>query len=235
MRARVLLGVASLVAAVGMLWASVTPARACSVGPDYDPIAESDVIVSGRFTSWHLIDDATRLDDERLKLDPNYYLEIQNDPKYYGPYDPIRVQIRVDRIYKGSAFETIEVIDGASLEVYDHDPKYVWVGASGACGTFDFDPTGSYAVVGLTRADDGSFRAGRFRLFYIGPQPPETYDSRPLSYVAPLLPGTLPNGGGRVMDADFPFLPALALAIVGPLAFLAGAALLRRRGGSHNG
>jgi len=210
-------------------------ASACVQRRPSDPIAESDVIVSGRFTSWHLIEDATRLDDERLKLDHNYYLEIQDDPKYYGPYDPIRVQMSVDRVYKGSAFETIEVVDGASLEVYDHDPEYVWVGASGACGTFDFDPTGSYAVIGLTRANDGSFRAGRFRLFYIGPQPPETYDSRPLSYVAPLLPGTLPNGGGPVMDADFPFLPAAIAATLGPLAFLAGAALLRRRGEPYSG
>ena len=107
---RVLFGVASVVAMVGMLWGSVTPARACSAGPDYDPVADSEVIVAGRFTGWRLLENARR-------WDPKTEAEPIDDPKYYGSYDAIRVHMVVDRVYKGAVAPAIEMVAGNTLSV----------------------------------------------------------------------------------------------------------------------
>lgn len=229
MRMRVLFGLASVAAIMGMLWGSATPAEACSAGPDYDPIADSEVIVAGRFTGWQLIENARR-------WDPKTDDEPIDDPNYYGPYEPIRVHMEVERIYKGTAANTLEVMDGASLHVYDHEPRYVWAGSSGACGVFDEDPTDQYAILGLNKDAFGRYRPNLTRVFYLGDNPPSQFDSPRLSRLAPLMPGSLPiSGEPSSTRADFPYLPAAIAATLGPLAFLAGAAFVWRRGEPHTG
>ena len=125
-----------------------TPAYACSAGPDFDPIATSDVIVEGRFLDWELAPDLNRGD------------------AYLG----IRVEMAVQRVWKGQvAGEIITMVDSASLgPPYPGHDEYEWIGASGACGAFDADPTGLYAIMGLSQRDDGTFGPSRFLYFYLG-------------------------------------------------------------------
>ena len=125
-----------------------TPVYACSAGPDFDPIATSDVIVEGRFLDWELAPELNRGD------------------AYLG----IRVEMAVQRVWKGQiAEEVITMLDSASLgPPYPGHDEYEWVGASGACGAFDADPTGFYAIMGLSQRDDGTFGSSRFLVFYLG-------------------------------------------------------------------
>ncbi len=190
--------IAGLIGPVG-----VRPAYACSAGPDWDPIAESDIIVGGRITGWELIEKGQDSDPKT------------GEPVVDGPYDPIRVEMAVARVYKGSAPANIRVIDAASL-LGDE-----WVGASGACGPFDSDPTGMYFIMGLRIDDLDRYRPNRLLVFHAGQEPAESYDDLPLSYLAPLLPGALPTSGGPPPEvapsssaAPGPALVALGLALL---------------------
>ena len=219
---RFLLPLAAIATAALLLPAGVRPAYACSTGPDYDPLAESDVIVSGRITGWELIENVTR-------WDPKTETEPYDDPNYYGPYDPIRVGMTVTRVYKGSVPAEIELVAGNTLLVREEHgtPRYDWVGSYGACGAFDFDPTGKYFVMGLNVDRYGRYHPSRLRVFFIGEYPPESYDHPRLSHLLPLLPGTLPSSGGPPPEtaSSSPDIPVPALAALG-LTLLAGGSAL---------
>ena len=135
------------VAALSMQTPSV---HACSAGPDWDPVAESAVVVAGRLTGWEEVSDDVL---------PNF--------------KPIRVHMNVDRVYKGPPGLTdISFVDSASLYFTPSAPEdLMWAGSSGACGAFDSDPTGVYAVMGLWEAPDGELHAGRLHTFFFGEEP----------------------------------------------------------------
>jgi hypothetical protein len=217
---RVLLPLAALAIAGLLLPTGTPPAYACSVGPDYDPIDESDGIVEGRITGWSPIENVTR-------WDPKTGPEPLNDPNYYGPYDPIRVHMQVERVYKGVAPRQLDVVDGASLEIYDHEPRHVWVGASGACGAFDFDPTGVYAVLGLRKDAFGRYRPSLPLVFFIGDDPEGEHYDRALERLASLAPGTLPSSGGPPPESSRFAIPLPAVAT--GLALLAAGSLIALR------
>ena len=141
-------GVSAAILGAAAYSLSPTPAYACSAGLDFDPIATSDVIVEGRFLDWELAPELNRGD------------------AYLG----IRVEMAVQRVWKGQiAEEVITMLDSASLgPPYPGHDEYEWVGASGACGAFDADPTGFYAIMGLSQRDDGTFGSSRFLVFYLG-------------------------------------------------------------------
>ena len=92
--------------------------------------------------------------------------ELNRGDAYLG----IRVEMAVQRVWKGQiAEEVITMLDSASLgPPYPGHDEYEWVGASGACGAFDADPTGFYAIMGLSQRDDGTFGSSRFLVFYLG-------------------------------------------------------------------
>ncbi len=199
-------------AAIGgvLLPAGAHPAYACSGGED--KIGAPDVIVAGRFTGWELVEGGRRHD-------------LENG--YFGHFDPVRVEMVVDRVYKGTVTPTIQIIDGASLSGADN-----WAGSAGSCGAFDFDPTGTYAIMGLVVRDDGSYWPNRLFTFFMGPEPPETYDAPLLSLLAPLLPGTLPTTGSASPSEQsgdgIPWLPIVLASALGGSALLATSAFLLR-------
>ena len=199
------------------------PTRVYACSGYVDPIADSAVVVGGWFDGWELIDNATR-------PGPKTGISPQNDPNYYGPYAAIRLGMTVERVYKGTVDPTIEMFAGNTLLV---GATYQWVGTSGACGAFDADPTGQYAILGLYLDDFGRYRPELRRLFYIGDEPPTDFAAFRLERLTPLLPGYAPASAQT--ESDFPWVPVIGLAVLGPLALLAGAALLWRRGESHNG
>lgn len=124
----------------------VAPAYACSAGPDFDPVAESDVIVGGRITAW-----------ERLPTQAG------------SPFTPILLTMTVDQPIKGDVGSTVQCIDPTSLSASGNGAT--WVGSSGACGVFDSEPSGQYLVLGLTNVPDGSYRSNLILMFFRGPEP----------------------------------------------------------------
>jgi hypothetical protein len=146
----------------------VLPAYACSVGPDFDPVAEADSIVGGRITAW-----------ERLPTEAG------------TPFTPIRVSLAVDQQFKGAIGNTIQFTDRASL--LSSASAETWAGSSGACGAFDSDPTGQYMVLGLETTPQGDYVASLMLVFFLGPEPAgERYDQA-LDWLAPLSPTAPPT------------------------------------------
>ena len=205
-------------------------ALACSVGPDYDPIAASEVIVEGRITSWEFIDHALR---PTGKEDP------PDDPDYYGPYDAIRIDMQVARIYKGSVSEELTMVAGNTV-LKQMDGSVAWVGTSGACGAFDADPTNGWFVLGLSTDNWGRYHPSLLKLFYVGDDPSGTaYTGSVERLAARLGPASLPNGGGPpdkvgIAESDLPVYIILPAAFLVPLAVLfIWAFVIRPKGGGH--
>jgi len=161
------------------------PTHACSVGPDFDPITASDVIVGGRITGWELIENITRWDPKSGEPQPT------DDSSYFGlpSYDPIRLSMTVDSVYKGQMPTEIELVAANTFEVIDG--QGYWVGANGACGAFDSDPTGHYWILGLNEDDFGRLRPNRGLTFSSS----EVLESH-------LGPASLPTGGGAPGTSD---------------------------------
>jgi hypothetical protein len=191
------------------------PAFACSVGPDFDPVATSDVIVEGRFLGFEVLPDAPY-------------------PRM-GAFVPVRVDMSVERVYKGEvATDVIPIVDPRTLlPPRPGREEYAWVGASGACGAFDFDPTGSYAIMGLTERNDGTYETNRPIVFFMGDGPGaegyrwamERMASFPGAAELPALgSGPLSQGDGRPM-----ILMAGGVVALGGVLLAAGA-VIRRRG-----
>ncbi len=163
---------------------SPTPVYACSGAPPFDPIATSDVIVEGRILGWELAPD--------LIATVNFLA--------------IRIDVTVERVWKGQvAGEVITLSDTASLHPPFPSPdndEYEWVGGSGACGAFDADPVGFYAIMGLTQRDDGTYGTNRLRVFFWGDDSGgERYDAA-LQRMASFPGATALPALGSVPSAD---------------------------------
>ena len=187
-------------------------AYACSTGPDFNPVAKSDVIVEGRFLGYEVLPDT----------------EMTRG----SPYVPVKVEMAVQRVFKGEVVgTTISLVDPVSLSAHDED---AWIGASGACGAFDADPTGRYAIMGLSRNEDGTYRPHRMFWFFLGDGPDGDVYVRALERIAsfadaaelpPLGSGSGPSGGGREVGS----FVAAGAAILG-VALLGTSAAVRVRG-----
>ena len=198
----------ALVALLGVAVLSMqTPSvHACSAGPDWDPVAESAVVVAGRLTGWEEVSDDVL---------PNF--------------KPIRVHMNVDRVYKGPPGLTdISFVDSASLYFTPSAPEdLMWAGSSGACGAFDSDPTGVYAVMGLWEAPDGELHAGRLHTFFFGEEPGGQDYERALERMAsfPAAAALPALGAGPTPSTSTSYI-ALSVAAVG-VALLAASFAIR--------
>jgi hypothetical protein len=205
------------------------PALACSAGPDFDPIAESDAVVGGRIQGYELLPDTAPL--------------MPEDPKTGRPMDPtqdayapVRVDMIVDRVFKGQPAPAIVIVDTRSI-MPRHDRQgnttgeFEWAGAGGACGAFDFDPTGLYTIMGLSANPDGTYTPNRLQTFYFGNEPLGPEYERALERMAS-FPGaaSLPALGSGPPNGSHPAaaLWFLGLAAAGVMLSLGGIALFRR-------
>jgi len=135
MRLRAPFGVASVVAVVGMLWGTVTPAHACVPGTVETWVAQSQQIVVGRFGSWEMAGDIERP---------------------YPPGTATRHRVQVLETLKGNVGQEIIVLDRFSL--FEKNGTYVWGFSPSDCPpTLEKDPTGRSAIVGVVPPDNGSF------------------------------------------------------------------------------
>jgi hypothetical protein len=178
---------AALSSAVLLLF-SATPAYACSAGEDFNPVAESDIIVAGRVVDWQPLQQTTT-----------------------GDFIPIQVHMNVEQAFKGNVARQIDFEDGASL-IKNPQGDFQWEGASGACGSFDVDPKGVYVIMGLERADDGTYRSNRLLIFFIGSEPKSDGYEQALARMAALGLANLPSTG-----ATSPVVTSLLIVSLGLL------------------
>ena len=158
-------------------------AYACSGGFD---LTATDLVVGGTITGWEEIPDA---------LEWRGGVDAPSDPDFYGPYTAIRLQMAVDAVYKGSAGRRLEMVSGNTVIARGQGDttEYQWVGSSGACGAFDYDPTGLYWVLGLYEDEYGRLFPSLFSVLYSGDSPPTSFDSYGLAQIQSLLPGSPPS------------------------------------------
>ena len=149
---------------VAALSIQTTPVHACSTSEDFDPVAESDLIIAGRMLGFEII--------EKNVVDTEPAEQDKGKGNVGSGFSRIQVEMTVETIYKG-ALEgpTITLTEGRSLVVYDHEPFHVWAGSSGSCGAFNSDPTGTYAILGLNRGDDGTYSPHLPLGFFMGEGP----------------------------------------------------------------
>lgn len=187
------------------------PALACSPGPDYDPIAESEIIVGGYITDWR----------------PRHDLI---DPQMLPGFVPVEIELRVDHTWKGS-YDGGHIIAGNSYreEVISNTGE-LWRhwGGGGSCGALGGDPRGLYAVFGLSRDESGNWSPYLPTTFYLDRAP---YD--PAQVTAYGRPLSLPAAGNhQPKSGDGWLLTSIALASAAALAMVTlSAAWMRRRRG----
>lgn len=184
----------SILAVVGMLWGSATPAQACSCfGPA--AIDEVDLLAVGVVVSI--------ADDDEIR-----------EAGFEGVDDTDAV-LSVERYLKGRGPNRILV----------NDPL-----PGGGCGIFDENSLGQRYLLYLL-LEDSEYRTN-ICLGTIGLD--DQYDGPFGQERLSDLESTLGVGVSPVSDTTFPYLPAVFAATLGPLAFLAGAAFVWRRGEPHN-
>lgn len=173
---------------------AVQPARiayACSADASFDPVAASDVIVGGYVAG---------------------YEPAQGIPPR-GQFIPVRLDMRVHHVWKGTWTAGRRIIDRASLlqRPSGQGVRYEWAGASGACGALDHDPTGYYAIFGLTEGttrDDAGLNTNRLLVFYLRRTP---YDPAGIERLRVLgLPALGAGHDGERLDASMVAAAALA-------------------------
>lgn len=190
-----------------MIQPSVVSACSC---PDCDPVRDASIIVGGRIGNWQ------RISIER--------------PPETSSLAPISFELTVEHVYKGSAPPSLTLIDLASLDAYSSDENPTWAGGSGACGSFDWDPTGQYliAVISPSSHVPGAYGVSRIGTFYIGDAPEGEWYERALARLAPLGPPSPPNAGNSPPPGGAPLAP-LGAALIACSVILAAAATARRR------
>jgi hypothetical protein len=201
MRLRVLFGVASVMAVVGMLWGSAGPVGACLCidRSTSEYVSDADMIALGRVLSF----------------------TFHEDRAWVRPEDDESAEI--DAIFSGEAIVEVE------RYLLGSGPRTLVIGDDTACGPITKDAIGSQLLF-INRYGE---RLVTSRCLGSGQMAPRTIQE----VEAITGPGEEPRSDGVIggRGGDFPWAATVALAVVGPLAFLFGAAFLWRRGEPHNG
>ncbi|KAA0232023.1 hypothetical protein EDM76_10435 [bacterium] len=198
--------------ALGALALTPLPAGArplpCSGQPDI--WHDSDVIVGGWFFRWR--------PEQGANTAQQYEVEID---------------MTVEQVFKGKAPGQISLVETLLFRRPGQPPGQEWMGGGPACGAFDFDPTGSYGILGLKDNGDGTYRASSLLRLYIGPEPSGPGYERALARLAPFAPeagnaGLARHTGGQPASwAAWASLAALML--VAPAFAVATVAVARMR------
>ena len=209
LRAVLLASVVVASAGISVITSPPSVASACSC-PDCDPVRDAWIIVGGRIGKWQ------RISIER--------------PPETSSLAPISVEFTVEHVYKGSAPASLTLIDLASLDTYSSDDNPRWAGGSGACGSFDWDPTGQYFIAAISPSNHvpGAYGVGRIGTFYIGDEPKGEWYERALARLAPLGLPSPPNAGNTIAPTPTP-ATALGWALITCSIGLTAAAIARRR------
>lgn len=121
---------------VGALLANAAPAAACSVGPDWDRRAATEMFVLGRILS--------------VEFRPH----VSPPPKASSQLFQKVLTMQVDLVLKGPGVRTITFVDSgyAHVETLSGGGQHVvtW-GGGGDCGAIEDDPRGRYGAFALGR------------------------------------------------------------------------------------
>jgi len=199
----------SILALAGMMWGSVTPARACSCAPG-SKLAESKLAEVISFTfernSLVILGAVAASDSDRMQIDVETVYDGQ-------PVKRITLNQPADPGYSGDVSE-VELLGG--------DCSYTLLGEPGERYLLALKPylvDGAYTPEGCTswsmRLIEGDEALSRY------------FEA----VIEAATGGLAPSPVEESDEADFPWLVAAIAATLGPLAFLAGAAFLWRRGG----
>jgi hypothetical protein len=205
---RVLFGVATVAAVVGMLWGSVTPAHACTCAelPIERHVAEAQLIVLGQVAELRVVP---------AEAEHQQYSQHRNEVHAIFP---------VQEYVKGTGPTTLELW-AYGLQVYDDQIGIDAVGA--VCELVGHRSVGRQYLFYFYAQDsidtDPGFCGGSFEL-----DAPERHQE--VERIRELAFAALPSSGGPPAGAAFPVVAAAAVAVLGPLAFLAGAAFIWPRG-----
>lgn len=188
-------------AVLGAWFAHPHTAQACSADADWEPVANSDVIVGGFIQSYTPLPDRGR----------------------GSMFVPVRLDMRIDHVWKGRIRPGTEIVDRASFMLQpvftdNEEIRIVWAGSGGACGALNEDPTGQYAVFGLVAAPDGALQTTGPRTFYLSPRP---YDPANIRRLSPRI--ALPVTGHGASERPLGSVGE-ALLLAGTALFVAGIA-----------
>jgi hypothetical protein len=241
----------SILALVGTPFVRPTPAHACScVGLEPTGYAQTaEVVVLGTVRDVKF--------DEPLNEAAN-----RHGPNIIGTHSDVtgRVFIQIEAFLKGWADEVVIQQDEVAVWRDDSGQVRTEFQALGNCRYFGGVPVGQRHLLFLNQGDSDLFGtsicSGSHELHPTSdPEPYAGYNGFYIKYLADMdsvfgfPPGTLlaaanssgpvslPDGGGPPADDALSLLDAAglaALAVVGPLAFLAAAAFLWRRGEPHS-
>ena len=198
--------------AVASVWfAQSEEASACSADADWDPAANSEVIVGGFIERYTPLPDRDRV----------------------GMFVPVRLEMRTDHVWKGSVRPGAEIVDRTSfmfqpVRTDKEEIRIVWAGSAGACGALNEDPSGQYAVFGLFAAPDGTLQTTSLRTFYLSAQP---YDPATVARLSQRI--ALPVAGQGAESQEGTSLEALLVA--GVVLCVGGGALRARSATRRSG
>ena len=133
----------------------------------------------------------------------------------------------VETVYKGAVSRDIELVASNTFEFYNGQGH--WVGAGGACGAFDWDPTAQYWILGLGEDDFGRYWPNLPSVFLHGIDEPEGdwYDHVVANLESRLGPASLPVTGGAPGESGAS--DEHLMSIAGGLALVAASALVLQR------
>ena len=159
-----------VVMGIAVLSTQTTSVHACSRG-EVDLVAESDVILEGRVTSYE-----TTLDPPVLQEDPmtGELRELENRTVTE------RMNFEIVRVLKGNV-----VGDNTTILYTAWEPGSILTAQRGSvCGDIASDKTGTYTIVGLTRNDSGELFAAQGHWFFTGQSPADEHYSASLERLA---------------------------------------------------
>lgn len=198
------------VAVLAALLLSTTPAVACSVGPDFDPRAATDLLIAGRVAG---IDIAATTNEAGFRR--------------------ATVTVAIDAVLRGQASDNVlKFVDDASVTIDPLRGVPLFMGAAGSCGVLDEDPMGRYVVIALKRSNSGELIANRLYGAAFGDGPADPRLRSVLDRHLASLPNTSTAARSSTQSSPASGVgnaePLLALASFSAAALIAVIALRRR-------
>jgi hypothetical protein len=149
-RTAAVIPLALIAVALASMIALTTPriAHACSAGPDYNPAAQSELIVAGYITDLEILGRTGVMTYLRVQMtfEVDQYL-LGSGPTSLDVFDVKSAVPPRHLIPNSRAFEELD-LGTLAIDDLEYD------GSGGGCGPLNADPRGRYWIAGLSRQPD---------------------------------------------------------------------------------